>query len=212
MTFPTIEIVYKPATDAFIANPKDTALMKPAFDILTAQKGQLQKYYGLEHEDKATAYAFIAWETLEDHQRLMNDPETYPKLGIAVGLFFDSVKKGKSALIHIHPTSEPSKAFEAPVTELAIFTVQEGKSKDELFELVETLGKAMNVAGEADGVHFASWGPVVEQPDAFALFIGWTSVDAHWQAVQTNKTLAGTVDKIKATATIDLVHIPLTKW
>ncbi|KAH9857623.1 hypothetical protein C2E23DRAFT_284027 [Lenzites betulinus] len=212
MSFPTIEIVYKPATDAFIANPKDAALMKPAFDILSAQKGQPQKYYGLEHEDKATGYLFIAWDALEDHQRMMNDAETYPKLGAAVGAFFDGAKTGKNEMIHVRPTSDPYKAFEAPVTELALFTLQEGKSKAELEQAIGTLSDAMNAAGEADGVVSSSWGPIAEKDNGFALFIGWTSVDAHWNAVKNNKTLSAPVGQIKAIATIELVHVPLTKW
>lgn len=42
MSLPTIEVVYRPGTEAFRANPKDASFAKPAFDILSQQKGQLQ--------------------------------------------------------------------------------------------------------------------------------------------------------------------------
>ncbi|KAI0350210.1 hypothetical protein OH77DRAFT_1514494 [Trametes cingulata] len=211
MALPTIEVVHKRATEAFRANPKDASLVKDAFDILSAQKGQLQKYYGLEHEDKETAYAVIAWEELEDHYRLMKDAETYPRLGAATSTFFDSTQPGKETMLHVRPTSEPYKAFEAPVTEIAHFTLKEGKSKSELEELVDTLAKAVNAAGDSEGAVYAAWGPTVEKDNLVVLFIGWTSVEAHWNAVQNNKTLSDLVSKGKSLADIQLVHVAFSK-
>ncbi|KAI0373280.1 hypothetical protein BV20DRAFT_963120 [Pilatotrama ljubarskyi] len=211
MSLPTLEIVHKRATEAFRANPKDASLVKPAFDILSAQKGQLQKYYGVEHEDKETAYAVIAWEELEDHYKLMNDKETYPRLREATKGFFDASQPGKEAMLHVRPTSEPYKAFEAPVTEIAYFTAKEGKSKSEIEELVDALAKAMNAAGQSEGVFHAAWGPSVEKDNVVVLFIGWTNVEAHWNAVQTNKTLSEIVAKCRATADVHLIHVAFTK-
>ncbi|KAI0781366.1 hypothetical protein BD413DRAFT_504828 [Trametes elegans] len=211
MALPTIEIVHKAAPEAFRANPTDRALVKDAFDILSAQKGQLQKYYGLEHEDKATTYLFIAWEDLEDHQRLMNDKETYPRLGKAAETFFVP-EGGKEAMIHVRPISEPYKAFEAPVVELAHFTVKQGVSKGTLEQTVDTLTKEMNAAGDSEGVVYATWGPTVEKDDTVTIIIGWQSVEAHIKAVTTNPTLSGLVNKLKELADFTLVHVPLKKW
>ncbi|OJT12232.1 hypothetical protein TRAPUB_11220 [Trametes pubescens] len=205
MSFPTIEVVYRPGTEAFLANPKDTSLVKPGFDILSQQKGQLQKYFGLQHEDKTSAYVVVAWEDLEDHKRLMNDAETYPRLGAAVSKFFDV--KAPQNMVHVRPTSDPFKAFEAPVTEIAYFTPKAGTSKDAAEQLIDTLAKAMNAAGSADGVVHAAWGPVVEKENVLALFIGWTTVDAHYKAITTNTTLAGLIGQLKDAFDFELSHV-----
>ncbi|KAI8999032.1 hypothetical protein BD414DRAFT_512575 [Trametes punicea] len=209
MSLPTIEVVYKPATEAFRANPRDASLVKPAFDILSAQKGQLQKYYGLQHEDQTTAYAIIAWQELEDHYKLMNDAETYPRLGEAVkGFFHPSARQN---MVHVRPTAEPYKAFEAPVTEIAWFTLKEGASKGDLEQQVDALTKAINAAGPSSGVVFGAWGPTVENDNLVALFIGWHSVEAHWNTVK-DKTFSDMIAKISTIASVEVMHVPLTKW
>lgn len=124
-----------------------------------------------------TIVFYSAWEDLEDHKRLMNDAETYPRLGAAVGSFFDVTAKTPQNMVHVRPTSDPFKAFEAPVTEIAYFTLKAGTSKDAGEQLIDTLSKAMLAAGSADGVVHSAWGPVVEKDNVIALFIGWTSVD-----------------------------------
>lgn len=107
----------------------------------------------------------------------MKDAETYPRLGAAVSSFFDPNAPAGETMIHVRPTSEPFKAFEAPTTEIALFTLNEGVDKGEAEQLVDAVTKAMNAAGSADGVVHAAWGPTVEKDDVIALFIGWTSVD-----------------------------------
>ncbi|EIW60784.1 uncharacterized protein TRAVEDRAFT_165861 [Trametes versicolor FP-101664 SS1] len=210
MSLPTIEVVYRPGTEAFRAKPKDASFVKPAFDILSQQKGQLQKFFGLQHEDKTSAYVIVAWEDLEDHKRLMNDTETYPRLGAAVGSFFDVTAKAPQNMVHVRPTSDPFKAFEAPVTEIAYFTLKAGTSKDAGEQLIDTLSKAMIAAGSADGVVHSAWGPVVEKDNVIALFIGWTSVDAHHKAISANTTLAGLITQLRAAFEVDLVHVEFT--
>lgn len=124
-----------------------------------------------------TIALYAAWEDLEDHKRLMNDTEAYPRLGAAIGNFFDVTAKGPQNMVHVRPTSDPFKAFEAPATEIAFFTPKAGTSKDTAEQLVDTLSKTIIAAGSADGVVHSAWGPVVEKENVIALFVGWTSVD-----------------------------------
>ncbi|KAI0637416.1 hypothetical protein C8Q77DRAFT_1097451 [Trametes polyzona] len=213
MSLPTIEVIYLPATEAYRANPKDESLLKPAFDLLAEQKGHLQTYAGIKHEDKATAYVVVAWETLEDHRRLQENKELYPVLNAKTTTFFDVSKPpAESTMVHVRPTSEPYKALGAPVTEIAYFTPQAGHSKSEVEQVVDAIAKAMVAAGDAYGVVDAAWGPTVEKENTVGLFIGWTSVDAHWNAIKTNKTLADLIDKIKSISAVNLVHVELTKY
>ncbi|KAI0648295.1 hypothetical protein C8Q79DRAFT_905382 [Trametes meyenii] len=211
MSLPTIEVVYKPATEAFRAAPQDASLVKGTFDILSAQKGQspLPKYFGLQHEDKATAYLAIAWDTFEDHERLMNDKEEYPRLGATTEVYF--VPGAKGTMFHVRSTSEPWKALEAPVTELAVFTLKDGHSKSELEQTVDAISKRLDVLGEPAGETLASWGPTVEKDDVFALFVGWQSVEAHVNTVTTDKEIADLITKVKTLSNLDLVHVAFSK-
>ncbi|CDO68872.1 hypothetical protein BN946_scf185000.g15 [Trametes cinnabarina] len=209
MSLPTIEVVWKQATEAFRADPKNREHVKSAFDILSAQKGQLQKYFGVQHEDRATAYAIIAWAELDDHYKLMNDAETYPRLGEATKSFFEP--SSPSNMVHVRPTAEPFKAFEAPVTEIAWFTLKEGHSKSDLEQQVDALTKTILAGGPANGVVSGAWGPTVEKDSVIGLFLGWTSVEAHWNAVK-DKTIGDMIAKIQTIASVEVIHIPLTKW
>ncbi|KAI0668495.1 hypothetical protein C8Q78DRAFT_262739 [Trametes maxima] len=211
MSLPTIEVVYKPATKAFRAAPQDASLVKATFDILSAQKGQnpLPKYFGLKHEDKATAYLAIAWDTFEDHDRLMNDKGEYPRLGASTESFFEP--GGKGTMFHIRSTSEPWKALEAPVTEIAVFTLKDGHSKGELEQTVDAIAKRLDALGEPAGETLASWGPTVEKDNVVALFVGWQSVEAHVNAVTTDKEVADLITKVKTQSDLDLVHVAFSK-
>ncbi|KAI0713519.1 hypothetical protein C8Q76DRAFT_463663 [Earliella scabrosa] len=202
MSQPTIEIAYSPATDAIKNSPHDRELVNAAFSILKAQQGCINVHWGLQHEDKETVYALIAWETLEDHKRLMENKTEYPVLNRATGSFF----AGKVQMIHVKTQKEPYKAFGAPTLEIATFTLKDGESMSALESLIRELVDA--VSGGA-GVVDATWGPVEEKPNALVLFIGWTSVEAHWDLVKTDAKLIDIIGRGRAMATIDLIHVPL---
>ena len=111
---------------------------------------------------------------MKHHQDLINDAEAYPKLKKEIGSIFDASKLN---MFHAALTSEPYKALEAPVTELAIFTLHDGQSKNTLEGLVDDLAKAVNAAPKSAGAILAAWGPIVEKDNSIALVIGWTSID-----------------------------------
>lgn len=101
----------------------------------------------------------------------MNDKETYPKLTAAIqGMLNLSGLK----MFHVAVTGDPFPALNAPVTELATVTLQEGKSKEELEAVLGELSKAIAAAPVAVS---PVWGPLVEKENTWALFIGWTTVE-----------------------------------
>ena len=122
--------------------------------------------------------AFVAWKSLEHHQKLIADKEVFAKLGAVIGHIFD-VSSGPPKVVHVLPSKEPYKAFEAPVLEYCIFYLNESNSgseekKAELQSLVEEL---VNAVQGGEGVIDALWGSVVERPNTVAMLIGWTSVE-----------------------------------
>ncbi|RPD59179.1 hypothetical protein L226DRAFT_614020 [Lentinus tigrinus ALCF2SS1-7] len=208
---PTVELVYAPATELVRNDPHNKDVVATPFSVLKAQDGLIKIYYGVQHEDKATAYHVMVWESYEHHEKLMNDTATYPKLTGSVESVFDK-SKGSVTMQHINTTDEPYKAFEAPVVEIATFTLHEGQSKSELEGLMKNLADGMNAKTEADGVLHASWGPIRENDNAFILFIGWTTVDAHWAFVKSDPGAIDTIAKCKAISDIALVHVPLALY
>ncbi|KAI0747599.1 hypothetical protein C8Q80DRAFT_1167585 [Daedaleopsis nitida] len=209
-TLPTVEIVCAPATDAVRTDPHNRELVKTTFSILQQQEGLQRIYYGLQLEDQKTCYHFVVWETLEHHQKLMSNPETYPKLTGSVGPIFEG-GASKIEMIHVKPTTEPFRAFEAPALELAVFTLLEGQPMSALEEIVGDLVKAVST-GEPEVIH-ASWGHVVEKADQLALFIGWTSVEAHWSTVNGNPAkYAGIRERCKPIGTVTVQHIALAVY
>ena len=161
---------------------------------------------------------------------MVSNQTVYARLRETITSIFDT-SAAALQVIHIKPTSEPYKALEAPVLEIATFTLNEGESKPALENSVQEL--ANGAIGRA-GVIDASWGPIVEKPNAVALFIGWTTVEvhlsvhrtltlscivmfgtdvrlaqAHWDLVHGDPELADLIGKCAAISTIELVHVPL---
>ena len=104
----------------------------------------------------------------------MNDTEVYPKLVKAIQ---DILDPSTLKMMHVACTSDPFPALNAPVTELATFALQEGKSKAALEVLVQELSVAIGAAPKGAGAISPVWGPIVERENDLGLFIGWTSVD-----------------------------------
>ncbi|KAI0693002.1 hypothetical protein C8T65DRAFT_668867 [Cerioporus squamosus] len=207
MSLPVVEVICAPATEAFRANPRSLPLVAPTFDILKKVDGQIRSYYGLEHEDSSLAYTLVAWESLGHHHELMIDEVAYPPLVDAIQKIIDPFKL---KMFHCAFTSEPYRALEAPVTELATFTLHAGQSKDAMEGLVDNLSNAMNAAPRESGVVHSAWGPTIEHNDMVALFIGWTSVEAHRNFVSTHQATANIINNLRNISTIKVVHIPLS--
>lgn len=172
-----------------------------------------------------------AWETLEHHQKLIAEKDTYTVLGQHCSRIFSDVSTIK--IIHIRPNSEPYKAFESPVTEIALFTVHEGESKEKVGELVNTLSKAIDALGANVGAFGSAWGPVVENDNMLGLFIGWTSVEvlcllnspavgcrnancpifqAHQKAVTSDQRAVDLIANIRKLADVAVLHVKLDQW
>jgi len=208
MSLPCVEVADAPATEAYIANPKDVTIVKPALDILKNSKGIIKVYSGLQTEDAKHAFVYNVWEDIKDHHSLQAEPVIYPELGRQVGRFMTRA----SDVIHIQPTAEPYKALGAPATELAFMTVKPGQSKEAVEAKLVELVTAANSLPESWGAISAVWGPTVEKPDTLGLIIGWTSVDAHWKTVQTVPQLIQLLKEMREIADISLTHAELTEY
>lgn len=81
-------------------------------------------YYSSSHPHSCLTLA--AWKTLKHHQDLIDNKPLYKELGDS--LF--KAAKGVEFLYHVNiNTEDPYPAFNAPVTEIAIWTLKEGTDK-----------------------------------------------------------------------------------
>ncbi|THH32790.1 hypothetical protein EUX98_g1381 [Antrodiella citrinella] len=156
-----VEFATWPASEAFKA---DRTLAHPALTLIAGCKGAQKIYYGIQHEDKTTAKLVIIWDSLADHQALIDDKPLYAKLGGLLG----PVLAGGLSLFHVKFAAIESipAHFESPITELATATLKDA-SKSAEFE-----------AGLAQAVSFSS-GKVVEHEKQWVLVKGWQSIEEH---------------------------------
>ncbi|KAM5542616.1 hypothetical protein V8D89_003577 [Ganoderma adspersum] len=206
MALPTVEFVIAPATEAFRTNPRDTALTDPILEVLKFCQGMISATFGLQHDDKKSAHIAVVWHSLADHKALMNDRAKYMKCGEALQSILDPLAIN---MFHCAFNSEPYKALEAPVTEIATITLNNGADKDTLEELVEELSHAVNISPPESGAVSAAWGPSVEKDDVFFLIIGWTSVDARHALVNAWPEIVEIIKKIEAIGTLEDLHVAL---
>ncbi|EMD34351.1 hypothetical protein CERSUDRAFT_117230 [Gelatoporia subvermispora B] len=197
---PCVEIAWAGSADAYRENPADISLVQPALDILKRFPGIVKVYHGLQTEDQKDCYIYNVWETLGHHEALQKHPEEYPALRAAVLKFWGTHPR----ILHVQPTSEPYAALGAPVTELALFTLKPGQSKEKLEELASLL--TGGAPREGTGLIDAVWGPVVERSDMVGLILGWTSVEAHWKLVTTDPGAIDLLKQIREIADIEVTH------
>lgn len=109
------------------------------------------------------------FDTPEDQQAFKDDP-VYPAVrDLARSTQDKDVRRANVELNH-----DFMPALNAPITEILHMKLKEGKTKLELYLVLEVI---------AAGVHAekkyapATWGPTTENPREFYLFIGWESME-----------------------------------
>ncbi|KAF7796501.1 hypothetical protein EIP86_007679 [Pleurotus ostreatoroseus] len=204
---PAIEIVTFPSCEAY---RKDPSISFPIFDIVEGHsKGWLGMYYGLQVEDGKTGYFTIVWETLEDHQNLINDP-IYAKL-------IEHVKQcveggGLDGLEMIHVPFEPVAAlatiYNGPFTSFAHVTPKPGKTVDDINADLALLRDVKDVQGN---LGLAS-GKVIEKEDAFVFTSGWDQIENHAAAAKGHPGISAFVAKLNEDAEWGAKHVSLKSY
>ena len=123
------------------------------------------------------------WESF-DHYKKLTESAGFPDL-------IESMKPamaGPLQTLHAEVKTDPTTALEAPVTEVTIVSIKEGKT----FEDVRPLGEALDASCHLlKGNHVpSSWGPVVQDVQKIGVAVGWDSVEvssiyslASWQSI-----------------------------
>ncbi|KAF8885684.1 hypothetical protein CPB84DRAFT_1733897 [Gymnopilus junonius] len=201
---PVIEIASWVPSKAYLADP---TILKPALDFLKTVDGCKDVYTGVA-EEQSTLFLFVVWESFAHHKALINNPE-YPQV-IGLGPSIASKEEGGSGVTVYHVEFinpfEPSQS--APTTEILAITLKEGKTKEDLTNVVNTMSAKINAENPKHAP--VTWGQTLEDEQKFYLTIGWDSSDAHRQIIGDASFLPILTD-LRATAVLKMVHVSFKK-
>jgi len=172
---PIIEIAAPTASEAFLANPN---IITPALDFLLKSDGCLGIYHGIAEEDKKTIILIVVWESSEHHKALMDHPEFPDIIGFGPSLGPDGLRFKH---IDVNFIQDPFIAFDAPTTEIVEVTLKEGKTKEDLYEVLAVLASQLDVDAPYPPV---AWGESQDEPgERYGLVLGWNSSKEHFDLV-----------------------------
>lgn len=113
----------------------------------------------------------LVWESQQHHQDAIDNKELYPKL-------IASLNEGAANMQYLYHVTiapnEPHAPLNAPLTEIAIWSLNEGVDKTAFADLVNQL---FTEVSSWKGVYPGGPGPVVEDDRKLALLLGWNSLE-----------------------------------
>ncbi|KAF9565770.1 hypothetical protein CPC08DRAFT_815258 [Agrocybe pediades] len=197
---PVVELATWVLSDACL---KDKTLLNPAIDFFKAgAAGVKSVHYGIAEEDQKTMYLFVVWESLEHHKALMARPD-YPK---CIGLG-PTIGEGGLKMRHIEYLYDFMPALTAPVTEVFLMKLKDGKTMKDVDAVFQPLGDAIDKFNVNN--YPSNRGKVIEDPKQYCITIGWDSVKAHTDCVG-QESFKPFIEGIYNLADeMNLIHVPL---
>lgn len=164
--------------------------------ILLAKGRDCSSYAGLQVEDPSVGYLLVGksnpiilssrilmfanavWDAYESHQKVMKDPNYGKLLDILA-----PAHKGISGMLHFDVKGNVEKTLSTGTTEIAQFTLKEGKMKADLEPILSTwIGKL----GRED---YYLQGGCVEKPEVIGWFVGYDSVEVSGRGLRARKNV-----------------------
>ncbi|KAG1733522.1 hypothetical protein EDB19DRAFT_1911508 [Suillus lakei] len=196
MSIPTTEVIIFDTSEAL---RNDHSVLRPALEVISKADGvQMPAYAGVQIEDPATGYIFLNWDSLAHHQAMIASAShdilrevLKPALG------------GSAKMHHVIFNDHPI-AFQQPVTEVLLLTLNDPSHRTEVFD---TLIKISDSTEKT-----IVFGPTLEDENVIFLVGGWRSVEAHWQTVANPESKAA-LERLYTIANKDhLFHSALTPY
>ncbi|KAF7362532.1 hypothetical protein MVEN_00601200 [Mycena venus] len=195
-----IQRITFPVSSAYTSRPNSFA---SSHAILNRASGHVSSFHGLQVDDGKTGYFITVWQSPQDHHAF-SESAVY-------GDFLSTLKPaaaGELETYHITLGSiDPSTALGSPTTELVLFTLKEGITIADVAPLFEELARGLDAASGAHPPCF--WGP--SDDNHILVFVGWDSVEAHWEAVKEGTVLHVTIQALLKKTDFVLGHAPLVK-
>jgi len=197
---PIIEIAEFAASEALLADPN---IITPALDFLIKVDGCLGIYHGIAEEDKKTIFLIIVWETFEHHKALLDDPEFPGIIGLGPSIFPDEIK-----VTHVKFIQDPFPALSAPTTEIVYTTLKEGKTQEDLYEVLTVLASKLDVDAPYPPI---AWGESLQEPGKrCGIVLGWNNSKEHFDLVE-RPSYATPIQNLFNTVDLKMFHAALKK-
>ncbi|KAF9565771.1 hypothetical protein CPC08DRAFT_704467 [Agrocybe pediades] len=196
---PVVEIATWVLSDAYYADP---TIVDRGIEFLLNTEGCQSVYWGFTEGDKKAIFLFIVWEAYEHHKALIDRPG-YPDI---IG-FVPSIGEGAS-MKHVEFNKDFEAALGAPLTEVVLATVHEGKEPADLAKAFEALANGVNAANPKYAP--ATWGVTLESSREYYAAIGWDSMKAFRDTVGAG-SITDLVKDVVAIAKPTLSHVSLKK-
>ncbi|KAF8957850.1 hypothetical protein BDZ97DRAFT_1844362 [Flammula alnicola] len=195
-----VEIAWFNSTKAY---QEDHSLLNETARRLKQFAGLNRLYLGWQVEpDTTIAYVLNIWESY-DHYIAAGKEKEYSETFATFQPALDGTYADISVIMAPF-TSGPEEAVGAPVTEIVLAGLKEGKSEADL----STLFDSISSTGKLIGHH---WGPIRDKENQFALLVGWKSVEFHYEVAQT-EIFSEVIDKGDSTL-LDpkIAHVKFTE-
>ncbi|KAG2109590.1 uncharacterized protein F5147DRAFT_575608 [Suillus discolor] len=196
MAIPTTELVIFDTTEE-VRN--DRSILSPAFEIVSKSDGiQMPAYVGTQIENPARGYVFMNWDSLAHHQAMLESP-SYATLLEALKPAYGGWSKMYHVIFNAHPI-----AFQQPVTEVLLLTVENADHRTEVFDILTKISDSTE--------KMLVFGPALEDENVIIVVGGWQSVEAHWEMVANPEPKAA-LEQLYTLANKDhLFHSTLTSF
>ncbi|KAI0295671.1 hypothetical protein B0F90DRAFT_1820351 [Multifurca ochricompacta] len=181
---------------------KDPSTAAAAFNYVVGRKGVSTLFHGTQAEETKLGL-FVAWDSHQDYQKfVVNDYVEHAKLRELLAPTRSGTPVEK---VHGTFTTDPYPAFQAPVTEFAFVKV----TSDADVEKVEaSLNNVVALAGDPTSpLLAAATGSLIDQPTTLLLAVGWSSIEAHKEAIKGG----GALDSILHLVTLQVYHFYLNQ-
>ncbi|KJA16703.1 hypothetical protein HYPSUDRAFT_58058 [Hypholoma sublateritium FD-334 SS-4] len=170
-----VEIAWFKSTKAY---QEDHTLLYETARRLKEFSGLNKLYLGWQIEpDPTIAYVLNVWESY-DHYIAAGKEKEYSETFATFQPALDGTYADISVAM-IPFTSGPEEAVGAPVTEIVLANLKDGKEDENMTALFDAIGST----GKLSGHH---WGRVRDKENQVALLVGWKSVEFHYEVAKTD--------------------------
>ncbi|KAF5369512.1 hypothetical protein D9758_002774 [Tetrapyrgos nigripes] len=172
-----VEIFTFDATDAYVADPAGT--WKDLKDSHSGLNGLLNFHHGPHVENASKGSCLVTWDKVESFEAVTSESRQSARTQA-----FSLAVKGNSQLqLFDIGTADITKITGAPVTELTVMKVKEGKTKADLNSIFEGLKKASEPLKACHGFE-VGWSTKKGEEGTFLVLMGWDSMEDHLNSIQ----------------------------
>ncbi|KAJ7791947.1 hypothetical protein B0H14DRAFT_2933742 [Mycena olivaceomarginata] len=198
----TIQRIAFTASTSFAS---DANIFSVPLEIVRSTPGFVSAFRGLQIDDGKTGYFITVWQSAEDYASFAQ--------GDAYSDFLAALRPaatGELEVHHVHADAvNPTTALSAPATELVLFTLKTGVTPAEIFPLFDDLARGLNAAS---GAHPPCvWAPSKASGNHILVFVGWDTVEAHWDAVKEGTELHSVIQLLLKKSDFALGHVNLVE-